>query len=394
MVTDVAVFAMSQVAFYYAFKYVMSSLDPNRQKRQDTKKVADAKLGKLGLRGKDLELNEYEEQISAELILPEDIPVDFQSIGGLDGIISSLQESVIAPLCYPELFANASGLLGAPKGVLLYGPPGTGKTMLAKALAKESGATFINMHVSTLTNKWFGESNKLVAALFSLARKLQPSIIFIDEIDSFLRERATGDHEVTGMMKAEFMTLWDGLTSSTDRIMVLGATNRPNDIDSAILRRLPKRYAVHLPNAAQREKILSLMLAATPLDKTFSITELVRKTEGYSGSDLKELCRNAAMRPVREFLRSKEGRESVAERRRLAAAGVGAGKNAAPKSSDATPNGTLTPAESEVIAAAASPSKIESRPLRNSDFFVVDSAATPMNGSRSGPMAVDEEPLD
>ncbi|KAI3480963.1 hypothetical protein L1887_56916 [Cichorium endivia] len=228
MMTDVALFAMSQVAFYYAFKYVMSSLDPNRQKRQDTKKVADAKLGKLGLRGKDLELNEYEEQISAELILPEDIPVDFASIGGLDGIISSLQESVIAPLCYPELFANASGLLGAPKGVLLYGPPGTGKTMLAKALAKESGATFINMHVSTLTNK------------------------------------------------------------------------------------LPKRYAVSLPSAAQREKILSIMLSATSLDPKFSMTELVKRTEGYSGSDLKELCRNAAMRPVREFLRSKAGRESVA----------------------------------------------------------------------------------
>ncbi|SPO20185.1 probable MSP1 - intra-mitochondrial sorting protein [Ustilago trichophora] len=393
MMTDVAVFAMSQVAFYYAFKYVMSSLDPNRQKRQDSKKVADAKLGKLGLRGKDLQLNEYEEQISAELILPEDIPVDFASIGGLDGIISSLQESVIAPLCYPELFANASGLLGAPKGVLLYGPPGTGKTMLAKALAKESGATFINMHVSTLTNKWFGESNKLVAALFSLARKLQPSIIFIDEIDSFLRERATGDHEVTGMMKAEFMTMWDGLTSSTDRIMVLGATNRPNDIDSAILRRLPKRYAVSLPSAAQREKILSIMLSATPLDPDFSIAEVVKRTEGYSGSDLKELCRNAAMRPVREFLRSKQGRESVAERRRLAAAGAGLGGKA---SIDGTPNGTLTPSEGDVAAAAAATpaSKIESRPLRNSDFFVIDSAATPVNGSRAAPMAVDEDPLD
>ena len=91
-------------------------------------------------------------------------------------------------------------------GALLYGPPGTGKTMLAKALAKESGATFINIAASVLTNKWYGESNKLVAGLFSLARKAQPSIVFIDEIDSFLRERTKGDHEVTGMMKAEFMT--------------------------------------------------------------------------------------------------------------------------------------------------------------------------------------------
>jgi SpoVK/Ycf46/Vps4 family AAA+-type ATPase len=127
-------------------------------------------------------------------------------IGGLDPIISSLRESIIYPLLYPNLFTSSSSLLGAPKGVLLFGPPGCGKTMLAKALAKESGATFINIAASVLTNKWYGESNKLVAGLFSLARKTQPSIIFIDEIDSFLRERTKGDHEVTGMMKAEFMT--------------------------------------------------------------------------------------------------------------------------------------------------------------------------------------------
>lgn len=161
---------------------------------------------------------------------------------GLDPIIQSLRESVIYPLCYPELFTSGSGLLGVSKGVLLHGPPGTkivysikwnyaklwnyvklredvcqllllfnqfkigcGKTMLAKALARESGATFINLHVSTLTDKWFGESNKLVSAVFSIAKKLQPCIIFIDEIDAFLRERRSNDHEVTGMMKAEFM---------------------------------------------------------------------------------------------------------------------------------------------------------------------------------------------
>lgn len=156
--------------------------------------------------------------------------------------------------------------------------------MLAKALAKESGATFINVAISVLTNKWFGESNKLVAGLFGLARKTQPCIIFIDEIDSFLRERTKGDHEATAMMKAEFMTyttldhrlspnkltllcrLWDGLTSSEDRIMVLGATNRPNDIDSAILRRMPKRFAVRLPDASQRKRILTLV-RIPPLEK-------------------------------------------------------------------------------------------------------------------------------
>lgn len=162
--------------------------------------------------------------IAGELIHPDDIDVRFSGpsssptpfhsttnysvldIGGLDSVISDLRESVIYPLVYPSLFASQSKLLGAPKGVLLYGLPGCGKTMLAKALAKESGATFINIAASALTNKWYGESNKLVAGLFSLARKVQPSIIFIDEIDSFLRERSRGDHEVTGMMKAEFMT--------------------------------------------------------------------------------------------------------------------------------------------------------------------------------------------
>ncbi len=131
--------------------------------------------------------------------------------------------------------------------------------MLAKAMAKESGATFINISASVLTSKWFGDSNKLVNGMFSLAKKTQPSIIFIDEIDSFLRERASSDHEVTAMMKAEFMTLWDGLTGVNERIIVMGATNRPTDIDAAFLRRMPKRFAVPMPGKEQRLNILKLV---------------------------------------------------------------------------------------------------------------------------------------
>ncbi|GJE92609.1 ATP-binding protein [Phanerochaete sordida] len=314
-IVDVALFVASQAALYYTVRWVMQSMNPVEKK--DVKQKSLKALEKLG--HKSLELDDYERQIASEIIHPDDIDVHFSDIGGLEPIISSLQESVIYPLRFPELFASST-LLGAPKGVLLFGPPGCGKTMLAKALAKESGATFINIAASVLTNKWYGESNKLVAGLFSLARKAQPSIVFIDEIDSFLRERTKGDHEVTGMMKAEFMTLWDGLTSSTDRIVVLGATNRPNDIDSAILRRMPKRFSIGLPSIEQRLKILSLILRDTKLAPGFQLTALAERTQGYSGSDLKELCRNAAMIPMRELMRS-AGADS-AELARIQAEGV------------------------------------------------------------------------
>lgn len=151
-----------------------------------------------------LVLNSYEQSIAMDVVAPSEIPVSFDDIGGLDDIIEELRESVIYPLTMPHLYARNSSLLSAPSGVLLYGPPGCGKTMLAKALAHESGACFINLHISTLTEKWYGDSNKLVSAVFSLARKLQPAIVFIDEIDAVLSQRRTGEHEASGMVKAEY----------------------------------------------------------------------------------------------------------------------------------------------------------------------------------------------
>ncbi|KIK85956.1 hypothetical protein PAXRUDRAFT_831938 [Paxillus rubicundulus Ve08.2h10] len=297
IIIDVALFVASQAAVYYAFRWFMDWHPADKE----TEKRRTEVMKKMGYKG--LKLDEYERTIAKEVIHPDSISVCFQDIAGLDLIVSSLRESVLYPLMCPKIFASTSPLLTAPKGVLLYGPPGCGKTMIARALAKESGATFINIAASALTNKWFGESNKLVAGLFSLARKMQPAIIFVDEIDTFLRERRSDDHEVMGMMKAEFMTSWDGLTSGTDQILVLGATNRPMDIDPAILRRMPKRFAVGLPNAEQRFKILSLILKDTQLDPSLSIRVLAAQTTGFSGSDLRELCRSAAMVPVRECIR-------------------------------------------------------------------------------------------
>lgn len=245
-----------------------------------------------------------------DVVAPEDISVSFQDIGGLDDIIEELEESVIHPLTMPHLYSSTSSLLTAPSGVLLYGPPGCGKTMLAKALASESGACFINLHISTLTEKWYGDSNKLVNAVFSLARKLQPAIVFIDEIDAVLGTRRSGEHEASGMVKAEFMTHWDGLTSANptgepQRIVVLGATNRIQDIDEAILRRMPKKFPVTLPPMAQRLRILSIILKDTKVDRdNFDLHYIVKAMAGMSGSDIKEACRDAAMNPVRELIRT------------------------------------------------------------------------------------------
>jgi len=303
IILEATAFLVSQAVLFYGVKWVLQSLDPTKKKRDETKAKASQIMDRLGL--KELSLNEYEETIATEVIFPDDIPVSFSDIGGLDDIIDSIKENVIFPLVYPNVFSQTSSLLSNPKGILLYGPPGCGKTMLAKAIAKESGANFINLHISTLTDKYYGESQKLVNGLFSLAHKLEPTIIFIDEIDSFLRDRRSQDHEATAMMKAEFMSLWDGLVSdSSSRIIILGATNRPNDIDQAIIRRMPKRYSVQLPNLSQRVTLLKLMLKDTKLDENLNLEDIAKKTNHYSGSDLKELCRAAVMIPVREYIKT------------------------------------------------------------------------------------------
>jgi len=185
--------------------------------------------------------NEFEKRIRPEVIPASEIGVTFDDIGALADIKESLQELVMLPLRRPDLFKG--GLLKPCRGILLFGPPGTGKTMLAKAIANDAGASFINVSMSTITSKWFGEDEKNVRALFSLAAKVAPTIIFVDEVDSMLGQRArSGEHEAMRKIKNEFMSHWDGLLSkSGERILVLAATNRPFDLDEAIIRRFERR---------------------------------------------------------------------------------------------------------------------------------------------------------
>ncbi|KAI7740707.1 hypothetical protein M8C21_023518 [Ambrosia artemisiifolia] len=179
----------------------------------------------------------------------------------------------------------------------------TGKTMLPKAIAKESGVVFINVRISDLMSKWFGDAQKLVAAVFSLAYKLQPAIIFIDEVDSFLGQRQTTDHEALTNMKTEFMALWDGFTTDQNaRVMVLAATNRPSELDEAILRRLPQAFEIGIPNSKERADILKVILKGERIKDGIDLDSIASLCEGYTGSDLLELCKQAAYFPIRDLL--------------------------------------------------------------------------------------------
>lgn len=235
-----------------------------------------------------------------ETILDHSPNVTWNDIKGLEDVKKILNETIVLPTLRPEIF---KGLLSPSKGILLYGPPGNGKTMLAKAIATECKSTFFNCSASTLTSKWMGEGEKLMKCLFALAYEKTPAVIFIDEIDSIMGARGGQEHEASRRLKTEFLIQFDGVNSDPSKtILVLAATNRPQDLDEAALRRFTRRIFMPLPDEPARESLIFHKLKDEQLELSeIEKAQILRLTEGYSCSDLNSVVKEAAMGPVREL---------------------------------------------------------------------------------------------
>ncbi|XP_058778963.1 ATPase family AAA domain-containing protein FIGL1 [Vicia villosa] len=241
------------------------------------------------------------EHVSNE-IMDKDPNVHWDDIAGLDHAKRCINEMVVFPLQRPDLF---TGCRSPGRGLLLFGPPGTGKTMIGKAIAGEAKATFFYISASSLTSKWIGEGEKLVRALFGVASCRQPAVIFVDEIDSLLSQRKSdGEHESSRRLKTQFLIEMEGFEGGNEQILLIGATNRPQELDEAARRRLTKRLYIPLPSADARAWIARSLLEK---DGLFNLSEeemniICNSTDGYSGSDMKNLVKDASIGPLREAI--------------------------------------------------------------------------------------------
>uniref|UniRef100_A0A671UNT4 vesicle-fusing ATPase n=1 Tax=Sparus aurata TaxID=8175 RepID=A0A671UNT4_SPAAU len=248
--------------------------------------------------GEDAEKKKFQNQLSGAIVM-EKPNIKWDDVAGLEGAKEALKEAVILPIKFPHLF---TGKRTPWRGILLFGPPGTGKSYLAKAVATEANnSTFFSISSSDLVSKWLGESEKLVKNLFNLAREHKPSIIFIDEIDSLCGSRSENESEAARRIKTEFLVQMQGVGIDNEGILVLGATNIPWTLDSAIRRRFEKRIYIPLPEEHARSFMFKLHLGSTPNNLTEAdFITLGKKTQGYSGADISVIVRDALMQPVRK----------------------------------------------------------------------------------------------
>ncbi|WWC94399.1 hypothetical protein V866_001241 [Kwoniella sp. B9012] len=252
-----------------------------------------------GGEGDDPEIKKLRQGLQGA-ILSESPNVQWDDVAGLAQAKEALKEAVILPIKFPQLF---TGKRTPWRGILLYGPPGTGKSFLAKAVATEAKSTFFSVSSSDLVSKWMGESERLVKQLFQMAREQKPAIIFVDEIDSLTGTRGEGESEASRRIKTEFLVQMNGVGNEETGVLVLGATNIPWQLDPAIKRRFEKRIYIPLPDVQARRRMFELNVGTTPNGLTpKDFTTLAEQTEGYSGSDIAVIVRDALMQPVRKVL--------------------------------------------------------------------------------------------
>jgi len=294
--TFMAKLGMQLVVTVITMKCVLAMIEqfePNAKEKKAALAKAKKLMSDLGIKSAE-KLTEQETMVASQLVLPSELETSWDDIGGCDDVIVALRENLINPIRLATTHKNP--LLRPPKGVLLHGPPGCGKTMIARAIAKDAGCNFINLDISCVMDKWYGESQKIANAVFTFALKIQPCIVFIDEIDSFLRTRSLSDHESTAMVKAQFLAKWDGLQSNGAAcVVVIGATNRPQDVDSAVRRRLSSQYYIGPPSEEDRLMILALLLREQEVADCVDLSVLAAHTNAFSGAELTELARNAVI---------------------------------------------------------------------------------------------------
>ena len=238
------------------------------------------------------------EQMLSSCMVKEKPNVKWEDVAGLEKAKEALKEAVIFPMKFPQLF---QGKRKPWKGILLYGPPGTGKSYLAKAAATETHGHFFSVSASNIVSKWMGESERLIKALFDLARKSKPAIIFLDEIDSVMGARSDNENEATRRLKTEFLIQMQGVGNDDEGVLVLGATNIPWALDPAVRRRFQKRIFISLPEHDARRKMFDLNIKDTPNTLTEKqLEELARRTDNYSGSDISTLVQEAIYEPIRK----------------------------------------------------------------------------------------------
>lgn len=275
--------------------------NPEHDDKQPKQPVAQAETGsnKKGTGGKDKkdESDAMEDSLSSAIVV-EKPNVTWDDVAGLEVAKENLKEAVILPVKFPHMF---TGKRKPWKGILLYGPPGTGKSYLAKAVATEANnSTFLSVSAADLVSKWQGESEKLVKTLFNLARKKAPSIIFIDEIDSVASARSDTENDATRRIKTEFLVQMQGVGQDNDGVLVLGATNIPWGLDSAIRRRFERRILISLPEAEARSRIFKIHMGDTVTKLTEQdYQKLGQLAEGYSADDCKNVVRDGIMEPIR-----------------------------------------------------------------------------------------------